>query len=914
MGNERAAAMHAALERLNRLRQTVPVPDLATADLSGLSPDSRTLAASLLVLQGAHPPLPEGGKDLPLAWMEAWGRAILRHQPEKIDEWLPWLKKSEISHVLLQRLSLNFLPSDPPLAKKLAAAIHPLNKREYCLAHLEIALNGHDQPALEAALTAADAGPMIAQGAEECEALGQALVRLSRSPNPPSTPATQKAHQRLLKLAETRVDRDGRSYEIKTAVVGLLEADDPAWWELARPLVPLLHTPQLRREAELALRRRFPEQPAQPTPSGDSESQSLPDRVKELAQFKRYDEAEALLGQAGTHRLACREALVEHLVAAGEHERALSLAVESPQRLCSWAFHSLPRDLVPRALAMLEPVAPLDRSLALKQLGPVLSLAELKSQLSLLSDDRIRHRCGADLAAPWLERGDLATALTLLEHALLSPPEAPVFDSESYRNLSCEVWLHLQQPERARHLVEGCLDPSALALLRRTQARLGKEALATLSQKPESYFYSGDPPSPGCVGASLAWLIEAGQETQVASFFKGISDPQRKALGAFLRERRQIRAEFPFQEWTRWLVHRDRPCPLVIAELAPWLACLPDAESLIERLPESGTNQEEALLALTRERARQGDLEGCWRLAQRLRAYPLSRLCEDLQGLAPPAQLVETLKGISRKGMESSEKVVLERRLAQAELLAGKAKTAFKILEKMGRDNPVAPAQLAHFLWQWLQQNPSEKNPERIGQLWGAMSKLSPVNLALWAPRLLPEWIRESPERGAELVAMMPTEADQAVIWLSLGKPEKALNAAQEPGQLLSQIWEPTMQAALELPPEQLLRFFSRLGHLHPRVALQKVENLLAENADHRLALVVQMACQQNLFAGELGRQLTVHWARHLLRHQPQPVTAMEALIPSIQEPALLAGLVQLLRLAYRKENRPQPELEAFGA
>ncbi len=937
--------MHRGLQALARLAAQANSAPLEPTDLARLGPDARLVAGSILVLKGVPLDPPErGGANLPLAWAQAWATHVLERSGQ-VEGWQGWLQLCELPGVLLHRLSQAFLTkARPDLARPLAAAIHPLDKRDYCLAHLELALAESDHEALGRALRAADAGPMIAQGAEECEALGQALVRLSRSDVKPDLPAVQQAHQRLLRLAETRVDRDGRSYEVRDAVLGLVAASDPAWWELARPLVAQLHTPELRVEAELALRSRFPDLP-RPQLAGrlteailkqPGASELLPedlsgsDRalaarwlhrpdlldsapagpalVAALGHFGRFDEAEALVREAGSQSYACREALVEALVAAGERRRALSLAAESPQKICAWALHELPRELVPEALALLQHLPPFDRWMALRTLGPSLEPPELLAQLLLLGEDRSRARAAAECAAPWLARGEVAVAIDLVEQALLRQPQTPSLEPQAWRDLSCEVWLQRGQPERVVEALQGCLDPAALALLARTGTRPERGWLASLAKLPESRLFSGD------LGASLAHLVEPRDEAQVAALFKGFSDPLRAALGAFLRERAHLRGSLPFAEWLPRLKVRDRPCPIVLKILAPWLAVDPQAEALLEAMPDSGTNAEEALVELARQRALQGQLEGCWKLAQRLKPYPLSTLCEALQEVAPAETLVETLKALPRKGMDASTKVVLDRRLAQAELLAGRPKAAFKALEKMGPANPVAPAQLAGFLWSWLERNPQQNSPERMDVLWRALTLVSPAALAQWAPRLIPAWhAHGETQRQEELLARLPTPADQAVVWMCLGLPERALAAASEPGKHLEDTFAPTLRCALELEPAVGLQFLSRLRHLAPRAALRQVEGLLAEPADPRLTRLLQLACERSIFDGELGRKLTILWGSHVLVHEPQPVAMLEALAESQQDPGVLAGLLQLLTLAYRKEERPDAELEAWA-
>ena len=812
------------------MHESQPVFQLTDQALDSLSPEGKALGQTVLMLTSEVAASPPSGLRLPSEWMKSWGSYLFRQDRTPAAQVIPWLHRSEQPELTLYQLCLQSIPSQLGRAQQLADAIHPLSKREFCLAQLELALHRNDEAAMQSALRAADAPPRIATGAEECQALGEALVRLSHTNYHPQHPAIQAAYSRLLNLARTRVEKDARSYEILPVVLKLLQAEEPAWRELAPPLIEQLHTPALKLQAE--------------SPPAD-----------EVPKATEIDLDKAVLG--------------------------------------------------------LEGKSALDRWLALRSFGRQLPLESQLEQVKRIQEDRPRYRCAGELAANWLDQDQLQPALSLMQVALLAPPEVTLWKTHQLRNLECRCWLVRGWPDKVNQRLQSDLavDAASLRLLRLAAAGpLTHAHLQALESMPESHFYSGDPPSQDCLGASLAHLISPQRESWAAALFKGHSDPQRKALGAFLRERAQLRGGFDWDAWPVRLQPRGRTCPLFCKILAPWLANAPEAVETLDGLRGSDTNSQEALHELALERARQGNLEGCWQMAQRLKAYPLSQLCEALQGIESPHKLVDALEGIARKELTAVEKEILDRRLAQAQIAAGKPEKAWKTLPKLGTHNAVAAIHLAQTLLEWLETHPAECNPQRIDSLWSAFSKADAVLLSRWLPAWLPRLLAQTPSRldlAYGLAERLGTPADQTILWLSLpSTPEhlqRALEQAEVPPPASLSLLEPGLRAALSHPDltcVQKARFLRRLVPIHPRTALDLLEQLL-DDPQLPTREVLAEALSQRLFPSELLRKATLSWAIAVLNQSPQPLVEWEQMLAWTPppDPALARDLLDVRRL-----------------
>lgn len=844
----------------------------------------QALLSMLGPLQGkALEPAPERlGGGLPRAWVQAWANYLLRQAQHAPQTLIAWIHLSEIPEVVLFHLVQQLLPHQPVAAQTLAHAIHPLNKVEYSGAMLELALASQNPQLMRHALRSANAHPIVAEGAEECQALGQALVRLSRSPLKPDHPDIRAAHTQLIELAATRVEKDVRSFEILPTVLHLICSEQPGWWQLAPPLVARLHTASLRLEGELALWARFSGQTPLPAASSARLTPGLLGLLSKFPQLANFldlanrpprerAQAARLLEQPEwlDPSEACYE-VVEALLHFGRHDQARELAPRAGLEALILVGENS------QALRQMAKLPSLQRLLALQQLGSKLSLEQQLDQLLQIPEDSIRHRCAAELAARRLADLQLDQTKQLLEQALLTPPQVSLLDPIQQRDLQCRVWLQRGEIQKvlAQLRQPWALDPSGLALLRQVDGGpLTSDALQELSQKAESFFSGGNPPSDECVGASLAHLINDGDESKVAAFFRHPSDPQRKALGSFLRERAARLGCLPWKSWAHHFQQRGRPCPLVLRELAPQVVSLPEAQLLIDALTGSDTNSQEALRSLARAYVHQGQDARCWQIAERLATYPRSTLCEDLMHLQPAERLVEVLQALPRKGLDANTKEIIERRLAQAELLAGRPKSAWKTLPKLGKANPVAAAQLAESLGGWLEQHPREVTAERVEELWKALGRCSSPFLARHAPRLIGRWLALRPSRtdlALGLAAVMETAGDRALIHLCPPlEPEPALELAEQPGK-----HDPiTLGLALQHPQfsaPQKARFLVRLSNLHPNSALHILRELLSR-PDLAARQPLAYCLQHHPYPGELQRKATLLWAEAVLLQSHSP-------------------------------------------
>lgn len=875
--------MSQALSIVERARQA-PLPRVDELALSALAPEAALLAQTYLWM--SSPGYRCGPCDtatrLPHRWMSAWSHWLFHHKPDVLNEdlqlFLEWARRSEISSRLLFQLALEALPNQGKLADRLAGAIHPLDKQHRSQALLEFALARGDDP--EPALRAADAGPLIAQGGEEVEAIAEALVRLARAGEDPEKACIQEALDRLLKLTELEVDKDIFSWPLYSAVQALREVVDARWTVTRNRLASRIANSDLRHRLE----------------SGE-------------APQKQTVSATALE--------------VESLVDSGQHREALRLArVPGSRRgVIARAFRKLPPDLLFEASTILDGLEGSDRAQALRCVAEegLCEQAEfLSHQLRLIREDGIRLRCAAECAAAYLERGLASEALDLLRTALAAPVVTDLLGEDRHR-IEARVWLSLDERGKAleslmRGIGSRALAGETLVVLAEIGEPLSQELFRRLASQPESFFSGGDPPNPGCVGTSVGRLVTDSQEKSAISFFRGIHDPARKALAAFLRERVDRRGGFDWETWGRHLTHRDKPCPHLLACLASSLVTCEPAQALLAKLPASGTNNELALKESARQHALAGNLERCWSLSERLSPYLQSTLVDSLAENLDPQLALKRLKALPRRGISAVEKEILERHLAQAEARVGKLASAFKRLEGLGKVNPAAPAQLADYLWQRLSQREGEQTPERLEALARALTRTSPQHLAERAARLLPDWLRVHPplrDFASKWASVLGAEPDQAVLWLSLNETGKGLSQAGMAGPQNHNTLRATLSCAASHPAlnvDQQRRFLERLHALHPRQAMECLGPLFSEPPCRNLLL--QGLLERDL-RGELKREVAVALGKvYVTEVLPQQLELL--LEVGLEEVSLAIALGQLATLAYRHSGCPDGELEGW--